>query len=90
MPIFGPARAHLRSMPHATHAGVTPPPGLMAAARNYVDVHGLVRSARDLGTSRQSLSALLAGLRVRRGTILVVGAALGWPGDRSTPPPLVA
>lgn len=64
----------------ATNAGVTPPPDLIATARRYVDAHGLLRAARDLGTSRGSLAALLAGLRVRRGTIVVVGSALGWPG----------
>jgi hypothetical protein len=64
-------------------AGVLPPPDLVAAARKYVDRVGLARAVVDLGTSRQSLAALVAGLRVRRGTIVVVAQSLGWPGVKN-------
>lgn len=74
-------------MPHAsTGAGILPPPDLVTLARRYVDDRGVVASARELGVSRQSLAALLAGLRVRRGTVLLVARALRWPGLDSTPP----
>lgn len=77
-------------MTHApTRAGIVPPPELVQAARRYVDTVGLARAVDTLGASRQSLAALLAGLRVRRGTVLLVARGLGWPGtpDSSRPPP---
>ena len=68
-------------MTHApTRAGVVPPADLVTVARRYVDAVGLARAVDTLGTSRQSLAALLAGLRVRRGTVLLVARGLGWPG----------
>jgi hypothetical protein len=72
-------------MPQAnTAAGLVPPPELVTLARRYADDLGVVTAARDFGVSRQSLSALLAGLRVRRGTIVLVARALRWPGLEST------
>ena len=74
-----------------TKGGVIPPADLVTTARRYVDAVGLGRAVTDLGTSRQSLAALLAGLRVRRGTILLVARGLGWPGrSESNPPPHAA
>lgn len=73
-------------MPHpTTAAGLVPPPELVTLARRYADDLGVVTAARDFGVSRQSLAALLAGLRVRRGTIVLVARALRWPGLESNP-----
>lgn len=71
----------------ASPGGIVPPPELVTLARRYADDHGMVAAARELGVSRQSLAALLAGLRVRRGTVLLVARALRWPGLDSNPPP---
>lgn len=74
-------------MSHATSsAGIIPPPDLVTLTRRHVDAVGVVVAARELGVSRQSLAALLAGLRVRRGTLLLVARALHWQGADSTPP----
>jgi hypothetical protein len=68
-------------MSHAqTSAGLIAPPGLIEIARRYVERVGLTRAAQDFGVSRQSLLALLAGQRIRRGTVLLVARALRWPG----------
>jgi len=61
-------------------AGDVAPAQLLTLARQHVDKVGVVSAAKDCGVSRQSLMALLAGLRVRRGTILLVAQALHWPG----------
>lgn len=74
-------------MPQAsTAAGIVPPPELVTLARRYADDLGVATAARDLGVSRQSLTSLLAGLRVRRGTVLLVARALRWPGIDTNPP----
>jgi hypothetical protein len=85
------AAARIRCMRNAaTPAGIIPPPELVRLARSYADVSGIPSAARDFGVSRQSLAALLAGLRVRRGTIVLVARALRWPGLDSNPPPRAA
>lgn len=71
---------------HPTVAGVRPPPGLVALLRRRVEATSLDRAAREIGVSRSSLAALLAGLRIRRGTVLLVARALRWPGIDTTPP----
>ncbi len=78
-------------MPHAsTAAGILPPPELVTLARRYAAHRGVVTASREFGVSRQSLTSLLAGLRVRRGTVLLVARALRWPGLGSDPPPRAA
>lgn len=74
-------------MPDAApnHAGVIPPADLVTIARRFVDAHGLHHAARKLGVGKQSLAALLAGLRVRRGTVVLVAQALRWPGAETQP-----
>lgn len=75
-------------MTHPNQAGVLPPPELVTIARRYADRIGLVKAARNLGVGRSSLSALLAGLRVRRGTAVIVAHSLRWTGaDTLAPPP---
>lgn len=69
----------------ATHAGVVPPADLVAAARAHVDTHGIGASSRSWEVSRQALVQLLAGLRVRRGTVVLVAQGLRWPGALNTP-----
>lgn len=72
-------------------AGVVPPPELVTLARDYADDHGVVTAARVFGVSRQSLTSLLAGLRVRRGTIVLVARALHWAeSDSPSLPPAAA
>lgn len=65
--------------------GITPPAELVALARRHTDSRGMVAAAADFGISRMSLASLLAGLRVRRGTIVLVARALRWPGADSDP-----
>lgn len=58
------------------------PPGLQATVRQAITQRGIASVARQLGVSRQSLASLVAGLPVRRGTILVIESGL-----RSEPQP---
>jgi len=63
----------------ATHAGLVPPPDVIARARVYVEALGLQKAARNLGVGREGLARVVAGLRVRRGSLLLVARGLGMP-----------
>jgi len=64
----------------ATNAGVIPPSGLVDALRERAGDKNLSTIAAELGLSRAVVAAVMAGLRVRRGSVVLVAQALGWPG----------
>lgn len=70
-------------MADATHAGVLPPPELVAAACRYVEATSLPVAAKKLGIAQQSLAKLCLRQRMRRGTVVLAAQALGWPGTPS-------
>lgn len=65
---------------------MTPPRELVSHVRGLVDTIGVQATARKLGIARQTIAAVLAGVPVRAGTVLVVARAMRWPGSDETSP----
>jgi DNA-binding phage protein len=55
---------------------VSVPEEILTALGVAIQKHGLPAVARQLGVTRQTLASMLAGLPVRRGSILVVESGL--------------
>ena len=63
----------------------TPAPDILAIRRS-VDLRGVLPTAARLGTNRESLLRLLAGLPVRAGTLALIRHNLPLLADVAEPP----
>jgi hypothetical protein len=64
---------------------VVPDPELVSLAKSFIATHGVASAAKTLRISPQSLATLVAGLRIRSGTAVLVANGLNWSGPLRLP-----